>query len=62
LILAQGDTEDATCQYAAGAYKDIAAYIGWKDRGMVVAKGVYKKTDVLQDEALARAEALGKGM
>jgi multimeric flavodoxin WrbA len=62
LILALGDTEDATYRHAAGAYKDIVEYIGWKDRGLVVAKGVYKKIDVLQNEALAKAEALGKSL
>jgi multimeric flavodoxin WrbA len=60
LLLTLGDADDATYQHAAGAYKDIADYLGWKDRGIIAAKGVNGKMDILKSEALAQAEALGK--
>jgi multimeric flavodoxin WrbA len=62
LLLTLGDTEDATYRHAEGTYKDIIEYLGWADRGVIVAKGVNKKTDILQNDALAKAEALGKGI
>jgi multimeric flavodoxin WrbA len=62
LLLSMGDTEDATSSHAVGTYKDIADYLGWKDRGVIVAKGVNGKMDILKNEALARAEELGKGI
>ncbi|MDR3342302.1 MAG: flavodoxin family protein [Treponema sp.] len=62
LLLTLGDTEDATYKHAVGTYQDIAEYIGWKDRGIVVAKGVNDKTDILGHKALARAEVLGKSI
>jgi multimeric flavodoxin WrbA len=62
LLLTLGDTEDATWRHAAGTYKDIAEYLGWKDRGIIAAKGVNGKMDILRHEALAQAEELGRGM
>jgi multimeric flavodoxin WrbA len=62
LLLALGDTEDATWRHAAGTYKDIALYLGWKDRGIIAAAGVNDKTDILGHEALGRAEKLGRAM
>ncbi|MDR3248307.1 MAG: flavodoxin family protein [Treponema sp.] len=62
LLLTLGDTEDETYRHAEGTYKDIIEYLGWTDRGIVVAKGVSKKADILKHEALVRAEALGKGI
>jgi multimeric flavodoxin WrbA len=62
LLLSLGDTDDATYRHAEGTYKDIIEYLGWADRGLVVAKGVSKKTDVLRTEALGKAEALGRSM
>ncbi|GHT91177.1 flavodoxin [Spirochaetia bacterium] len=62
LLLSLGDTDDATYKHAAGTYKDIAEYLGWKDRGIIVAKGVNSKMDILKHEALGQAEALGKSI
>jgi multimeric flavodoxin WrbA len=62
LLLTLGDTEDATYQHALGTYRDIAEYLEWKDRGIIVAKGVNRKTDILKHEALAQAENLGKSL
>jgi multimeric flavodoxin WrbA len=60
LLISLGDTEDATYKHAEGTYKDIVEYLGWKDLGVIVAKGVNGKRDILNHEALAKAEALGK--
>jgi hypothetical protein len=38
-----------------GTYKDISEYLGWKDRGIIVAKGVNGKTDILKHEALGKS-------
>jgi hypothetical protein len=62
LLLSLGDTDDATYRHAEGTYRDIIEYLGWADRGLVVAKGVSRKTDVLRNEALAKAEALGRSI
>jgi multimeric flavodoxin WrbA len=62
LLLTQGSGEDATYEHAVGTYNDIAKYIGWQDRGVIVAKGVNGKTDIQKHEALARAETLGKSI
>jgi multimeric flavodoxin WrbA len=62
LLLTLGDTEDATYRHAAGTYKDIAEYLGWKDRGIIAAKGVNGKTDILRHEALRQAEILGQSI
>jgi multimeric flavodoxin WrbA len=60
LLLSLGDTEDATYSHAALSYKDIADFMGWKDRGIIAAKGVNKKTDILKSEALVKAGDLGR--
>jgi multimeric flavodoxin WrbA len=62
LLISLADGEDATYRHAAGAYKDIADYLGWKDRGIIAAKGVSGKMDILKSETLGQAEALGKSM
>jgi multimeric flavodoxin WrbA len=62
LLLSLGDTDEATYRHAEGTYRDIIGYLGWADRGLVVAKGVSRKTDVLRNEALAKAEALGRSI
>jgi multimeric flavodoxin WrbA len=62
LLLTLGDTDDATYQFAAGSYRSIAAYLGWKDRGVVAAKGLGGKKTIAGHEALARAEALGRAI
>jgi multimeric flavodoxin WrbA len=60
LLLSLGDTEDATYSHAALSYKDIADFMEWKDRGIIAAKGVNKKTDILKSEALVHAGELGR--
>jgi multimeric flavodoxin WrbA len=62
LLLVLGDTEDATYRHAAGIYKDIAGYLGWRDRGIIVAKGVNGKTDITRHEALLQAAELGRSL
>jgi multimeric flavodoxin WrbA len=62
MLLTLADTDDATWRYAAGTYKDIAEYLGWKDRGIIAAKGVSGKMDIRGHEALGQAEALGRSM
>ncbi|GHV02337.1 flavodoxin [Spirochaetia bacterium] len=62
LLLTLGDTDDATYKHAVGTYKGISEYLGWKDRGIIVAKGVNGKMDILKHEALGQAEALGKSV
>ncbi|MDR0601259.1 MAG: flavodoxin family protein [Treponema sp.] len=62
LLLTLGDNEDATYKHAAGTYRDIADYLGWKDLGIIAAKGVNGKSDILKHEALAQAEAFGKSV
>jgi multimeric flavodoxin WrbA len=62
LLLTLADAEDSSYQHALGSYRDIAEYLEWKDRGVIVAKGVKRKTDILNHEALAQAENLGKSL
>ncbi|MDR2079100.1 MAG: flavodoxin family protein [Treponema sp.] len=62
LLLTLGDTEDATYRHAVGTYQDIAEYLGWKDRGIIVAKGVNGKTDVTKHPALSQAAELGSSI
>jgi multimeric flavodoxin WrbA len=59
LLISLGDTDDATYRHAEGTYRDIIDYVGWKDLGVVVAKGVNGKHDILKNEALGKAEAFG---
>jgi multimeric flavodoxin WrbA len=54
-----------TAQYepAAKIYRDIAAYMGWQDRGVLLAAGLLDKTDIdSRREELAGAEALGASL
>lgn len=60
LLLVLGDTADATYKHTLGSYKDIADYMGWTDLGVIIAKGVHGKADIMGHEALIQAEALGK--
>jgi multimeric flavodoxin WrbA len=62
LLLSLGDTEDGTFRHAVGTYRDIAGYLGWKDLGVIAAKGVNGKTDILKHGALEKAEILGQSI
>jgi multimeric flavodoxin WrbA len=62
LLLALGDSDEATYKHTSGSYKDIVEYMGWKDLGVVAAKGVNKKQDILKSDALRKAEELGRGV
>jgi multimeric flavodoxin WrbA len=62
LLLTLGDTDDATWRHAAGTYRDVAEYSGWKDRGIIAAGGLRGKMDILKHEALGQAEALGRAL
>jgi putative NADPH-quinone reductase len=59
LLICLGDTDDATYRHAAGTYRDIIDYVGWKDRGIIAATGMNGRQDILKSEALLKAEALG---
>jgi multimeric flavodoxin WrbA len=54
---------DNTAQYepAVRVYEDIARYMGWDNRGVVLAPGVLGKNDIGED-VLVRAEALGESI
>lgn len=54
---------DNTAQYepAVKVYEDIARYMGWDNRGIILAPGVLNKNDI-GESVLARAEALGKSI
>jgi multimeric flavodoxin WrbA len=52
-------------QYEPGAkiYRDIAAHMGWQDRGVLLVGGLLEKADIDgRPEELARAEALGASL
>jgi multimeric flavodoxin WrbA len=54
-----------TAQYepAVKIYRDIAAYMGWQDRGVLLAAGLLDKTDINGRPAeLAGAEVLGASL
>ena len=43
-------------------YGDMAAYLGWTDRGVLAVPGMREKGLIAQTDALARAEALGRSI
>jgi multimeric flavodoxin WrbA len=48
---------------AAKVYRDIAAHMGWQDRGVLFATGLLEKADIdSRPEELARAETLGASL
>jgi multimeric flavodoxin WrbA len=52
----------AQFEAAADIYRDIASYMGWIDRGVLLVPGLLEKDDVEKTDYLSRAEVLGRSM
>lgn len=59
-IICGGEDHLDTYAGAIETYKNIAKYMQWQDRGVLVAPGVFYKGDVKNTGSLAEAEKLGR--
>ncbi len=58
MLAPAGDPEpDAAA--AVANYRSIIEYMGWQDKGIVLAGGVSDRDDIIGSPALLRAEELG---
>lgn len=62
LLLCGGDDNLESFGGAIETYKQISKNYGWKDKGMVVARGVMEKGAITDTDYLKQAEALGKSV
>lgn len=59
LLTCGGDTEEKAFDGLVRSYELIAEYLGWKDRGRLVAAGVNARGAIGETDGLMRAEKLG---
>lgn len=59
-IICGGEDHLETYTGAVETYKNIASYMEWRDRGVLIAPGVFYKGDVKDIGALEKAEILGR--
>lgn len=59
-VICGGEDHLETYTGAVETYKNIVKYMQWKDRGVLIAPGVFYKGDINKTGALADAEKLGR--
>ncbi|NBJ01460.1 flavodoxin family protein [Lachnospiraceae bacterium] len=62
LLLCGGDREEAHYQGAVGSYRQYSSYQGWKDRGIILAKGFSGKGEIDGHPVLEECMRLGKAI
>ena len=60
LACGEGTEKDGDFDGLKATYKSICDYLGWQDRGMVLAGGCQEKGAVINTPYLKQAQALGK--
>lgn len=62
LLLCGGDREEAHYQGAVYSYRQYCCYQGWKDRGIILAKGFSRKGAIYGHHILEECMLLGKDL
>lgn len=61
LLACAGDTGAGVFDGLAHSYDIMMDYLGWEKGGVLLVPGVYAKGDITGNEALQRAEQMGRG-
>jgi len=62
LLLVCADTEAGVAEPVISQYRKINGYLGWKDAGIIVQKGVSDKGDIIGKKSLIEARELGRNI
>lgn len=62
LLVTMADTNNATAFSAVDYYHALGRYLGWKNVGEVIGKGLWGKADALGSPAANNAYELGKSL